>query len=83
MRRPSDSQGEAIMVLTGTVRNGVVVLNEGPVLPDGTVVHVEVNDNGRNESVGKRLMKFAGTAKGLPADMAEQHDHYIHGQPKK
>jgi hypothetical protein len=28
-------------------------------------------------------MKYAGTAPGLPADMAEQHDHYIHGQPKK
>ena len=48
------------MVLKGTVKNGVVVLDEGPVPPDGTVVQVEVDDNGREESVGKRLMKFAG-----------------------
>ena len=70
------------MVLKGTVKNGVIVLEEGPVLPDGTSVQVEVSSAGEN-TVGKRLMKFAGTANGLPADMAEQHDHYIHGQPKQ
>jgi hypothetical protein len=24
-----------------------------------------------------------GIAKGLPADLAENHDHYLHGRPKK
>lgn len=31
----------------------------------------------RKQTLGQRLMKFAGTAKGLPADTARNHDHYI------
>ena len=31
----------------------------------------------------RNYLKFAGTAKGLPPDMAENHDHYLHGMPKK
>lgn len=34
------------------------------------------------QSLGAALLQFAGTAEGLPADMAENHDHYIHGIPK-
>ena len=29
------------------------------------------------------LLKFAGVAKDLPADMAQQHDHYLHGTLKR
>ena len=29
------------------------------------------------------LLKLAGTAKNLPADFAEEHDHYIHGTPRR
>jgi hypothetical protein len=29
------------------------------------------------------LLEFAGTIDGLPGDMATQHDHYIHGRPKR
>ena len=29
------------------------------------------------------LLKHAGTPTGLPSDLAEQHDHYIHGTPKR
>jgi hypothetical protein len=28
-------------------------------------------------------LKLAGTVDDLPPDMAEQHDHYIHGTPKR
>lgn len=28
------------------------------------------------------LSKWAGKAEGLPADLAENHDHYLHGAPK-
>ena len=31
----------------------------------------------------RRWMRFAGAVKGLPSDMALNHDHYLHGQPKK
>ncbi len=30
-----------------------------------------------------RLKPFAGTVRGLPSDMARNHDHYLHGRPKK
>lgn len=32
---------------------------------------------------GEALLEVAGTAKGLPPDYAHQHDHYLHGTPKK
>jgi hypothetical protein len=31
---------------------------------------------------GEALLEIAGTAEGLPADFAENHDHYLHGAPK-
>jgi hypothetical protein len=33
-------------------------------------------------SVWDALLEFAGTAEGLPPDLAENHDHYLHGAPK-
>lgn len=32
------------------------------------------------EPVGKLLLRFAGICDGLPPDLAERHDHYIHGR---
>jgi hypothetical protein len=71
------------MVLNGIVKNGVVVLEEGAVLPEGTSVQIAVRSTAPEDSLGRRLMKFAGTVTSLPRDMAEQHDHYLHGRPKK
>jgi len=34
-------------------------------------------------NVWESLLELAGTAEGLPADLAEQHDHYLHGTPKR
>lgn len=68
----------------GTVINGVVVLEAGSEIPEGTQVRVVAIETEREkEPLGKRMLKFAGTIPGLPSDMAENHDHYIHGQPKK
>lgn len=35
------------------------------------------------KSVWERLQELAGSAEGLPSDLSEQHDHYIHGTPKR
>jgi len=32
---------------------------------------------------GRRLKQFAGAIRGLPSDMARNHDHYLHARPKK
>jgi hypothetical protein len=70
---------------TGHVQNGVIVLDEGtPPLPEGMKVHVEpVDMEAAVRDLSQILLEFAGKAKGLPADIAEQHDHYLHGTPKR
>lgn len=72
-------------VYTGEVKNGVIVLDEGvPVLPEGTKVRVEAaDDRGDLVSLQELLLSVAGKAQGLPTDLAEQHDHYLHGQPRR
>ncbi len=78
------------MTYRGQIKNGVVVLDSSNRLAEGTFVLVEPLPKwpGKvkprpNGKLGKRLMKFAGTAKGLPKDMARNHDYYIHGTPRK
>ena len=78
------------MVLKGTMTNGVVVLDAGAAVPEGTRVEVTVpaatdakNPATAASPLGQRLMQLAGTANDLPPDMAAQHDHYLHGQPKQ
>ena len=72
------------MKYTGKVKGGVVVLQGSPPLKDGTVVAVEpVEAPVTPRSLGQRLKPFSGSAKGLPTDMARNHDHYLHGRPRK
>ena len=72
------------MSFEGTVQNGVVVLDNGNTLPDGTRVEVTVREaSEKKATLHDRLLKLAGTVDDLPADMARNHDHYIHGAPKK
>ena len=83
------------MLLEGTVINGTIVLDGGEKLPEGARVEVALKESEAcsHEKVPKRpraasplgeaLMKLAGTAVGLPEDMAAQHDHYLHGTPKR
>jgi hypothetical protein len=65
----------------GRVENGVVILEEPKALPEGTLV--TVTPVKVESTLGQRLMEFAGSIEGLPADMASNHDHYIHGTPRK
>ena len=72
------------MVYRGHVKDGIVVFDEMPSLPEGTEVQVAVVSPSVEEStLGARLMKFAGKLEGLPSDLARNHDHYLHGAPKK
>ena len=76
------------MVYRGVVKNGVVVLPDGAGLPDGTEVHVEPLPGGEEAAhEGPTLLEqFAdviGSVPDLPPDMAAQHDHYLHGAPKR
>jgi hypothetical protein len=70
------------MSFQGTVQNGVVVFDVQQQLADGTRVEVIVQ-LAKTPTLRERLAKLAGTVDDLPADMARNHDHYIHGAPKK
>ncbi|HEY5915212.1 MAG TPA: hypothetical protein VJA21_31855 [Verrucomicrobiae bacterium] len=72
------------MSYTGTVEKGVVKLPPEAQWPDGTTVRIEKVGpaSGRN-SLTSRLRQLATKMDGLPADWAEQHDHYLHGTPKR
>lgn len=72
------------MKYTGKMRDGVVVLEGSPPLKDGTIVAVEpIDQPGQAVTLGQRLKRFSGSVKGLPTDMARNHDHYLHGRPKR
>jgi len=67
--------------------NGVIVLDPPAQIPDGTRVEVIPTapkpQGADDEPTLAFMLKYAGTAKDLPPDFAAQHDHYIHGTPKK
>ncbi len=72
------------MTYRGHIRNGVVVVDGAPVLPEGAEVQVVLLAAGdQGTTLGQRLMKYSGRAEGLPPDLARNHDHYLYGAPKK
>jgi hypothetical protein len=64
----------------GHVEKGVVILDEPAELPEGSAVEVVPV---KIKSLAERLKNVIGKAKGLPSDLARNHDHYLHGRPKK
>jgi hypothetical protein len=81
---------DATMEHRGHVVDRVIVLDDGSSLPEGTEVRVQpVKKPGKKPTkksktpLGQQLMRFAGIAKGLPTDLATNHDHYLHGRPRK
>jgi hypothetical protein len=81
------------MQLEGVIVNGRVEFDAPAELPEGTRVRVEpvpaeVSPEPPPPAkplspLNQFLLSIAGKATGLPPDMAEQHDHYIHGAPKR
>ena len=72
------------MSITAIVENGTIKL---PVhVPNGT--QVEITLPAENTSLRETanpldwMLKYAGCVDG-PADFAAEHDHYIHGVPKR
>ena len=72
------------MTFDGIVRNGAIILDQGATLPEGTRVTVVADtQDAEGQPTHLSLLKLAGRAIDLPADFAAQHDHYIHGTPKR
>lgn len=82
------------MTVEGHIENGQIVLDQRTPLPEGMRVRVEFVGQATKEertheqsaelpSLYERMKSFVGTVKGLPSDFAINHDHYLHGQPKR
>jgi len=80
------------MTIEAYVENGQIVLPSPLQLPNGTKVNVSVQgaqaasddvDGTGRRTINQRLKSVIGKAEGLPADFAENHDHYLHGAAKK
>jgi hypothetical protein len=71
------------MSVTGTVKNGVVVLPPGVTLPDGAKVTVETAPTDAGDSFADAVEKLAKPRTHLPKDYALNHGHYVRGEPKK
>jgi hypothetical protein len=71
------------MTYRGHVKNGQITLDQPVALPEGAEVNVELVSNGQEQpTIWDKLRALAGTIDG-PEDWAKNHDHYIHGTPKK
>lgn len=76
------------MVFRGRVKNGVVVFERGEKPPEGVEVQVVPATSMENvfcegPTLAEQFADVIGCAPELPPDMAAQHDHYLHGAPKR
>lgn len=84
-RLPAKMPQRYKMTYRGTVKNGVVIFDNGVSLEDGTEVriepiHIKPTDSSNRSS---KLFEAGNRAKstGL-TDLARNHDHYLYGHPK-
>jgi len=77
------------MFLEGTVIDGQIILDEASRLPEGTRIRIELAPPPSSKpAIAEKptlqwLLDLAGTADDLPEDMALNHDHYLHGAPRR
>ncbi len=71
------------MIYRGRINNGVVVLEGGVCLPEGTPVKVEAPTADERPAGDDRLYRLGELAvpTGIP-DLAVSIDHYLYGHPK-
>jgi len=78
------------MVYRGHVENGMIRLEDAPILAEGGEAEVRLVTEGapREEeekipSVCEAMKDFVGKAEGLPPDASINLDHYLYGLPKR
>jgi hypothetical protein len=71
------------VTLEGIVHNGVIVPDDATAWPEGMRVRITPASPTDAATFGERFGEFKGSIPGLPADLAEQHDHYRLGTPKR
>ena len=79
------------MTYRGRVKNGVIVPEPGVRLREGMDVRIEpvgetqgAADNTQEAcQLRDGLLSFSGVIKEGPPDLARNHDHYLHGTPRR
>jgi hypothetical protein len=71
------------MELEGIVHNGVIVPDDATALTEGMRVRISLAPQESPKPFGERFAQFKGAVPNLPADLAEQHEHYRLGTPKR
>ena len=76
------------MSITAIVQNDTITLPPGVHVANGTEVEITLQEDkeavtGQAEELTEALLAIGAEVKGLPSDLAAQHDHYLHGQPKR
>ena len=67
------------MVFQGHIENGVAIFDEPALLPDGMKVRIVPVVDAARKTLAERFQNIIGAVDDLPEDMAENHDHYLHG----
>lgn len=75
------------MEMEATIQGGVAVPIGECSLPEGTKVRITADGPTSESTIWEKLVELGRKADlretNLPADLAENHDHYLHGLPKK
>ncbi|MCC7476570.1 MAG: hypothetical protein IT425_14365 [Pirellulales bacterium] len=69
----------------GHIRDGQIALDEPVAFPEGAevIVAVVVESDRAGTDLSSLLLRHAGQGQELPSDLAEHHDYYAHGKPKR
>jgi hypothetical protein len=85
------------MELEGHVKNGRIELDRPATLPEGAKVRIQIvtarqaiaerlaqarSRPDAGPTLAERLAPIIGAGTDLPFDLAERHDHYIHGSDR-
>jgi hypothetical protein len=73
------------MSFEGHIENGVAVFDEPVSLPEGLKVRIvpvteTTQKTSDRKTLAERFKNVIGAVDDLPADMAEKHDQYLHGE---
>jgi len=81
------------MTYFGRIENGAVIFDDDAPLPEGARVEVQVANpdeqrkDAHAQTIWQSLAALGKSAEGapcdLPEDLAANHDHYLHGLPKR
>ena len=71
------------MELEGVVHNGVIVPDDATALPEGMRVRISPALVPESKPFGERYAQFKGAIPELPADLAENHEHYRLATPER